>query len=72
MKPIQKGMLIGVAIAVVPVLLMGATNYEVQKASRYELHVTGDESRSYVLDTVTGETVYLKEGKRYTMKSQNY
>ena len=72
MKPIQKWMLIGVAIAVVPVLLMGATNYEVQKASRYELHVTGDESKSYVLDTQTGETVYLKGGVRYVMKNKNY
>jgi len=69
MKPMQKGMLIGVAIAVVPVFLMGATNYEIQKTNKFELHPVEDgysRPAAFVLNTETGEVYYQVEEKRFT------
>lgn len=68
MKPMQKGMLIGVAIAVVPVFLMGATNYEIQKTNKFELHPMKDGNgrpAAFVLNTETGETSYLVQKERW-------
>ena len=67
MKPIQKGMLIGVAIAVVPLFLMGATNYEIQKTNKFELHPfkVGNKQGAYVLNTETGEVFYQIQSRRY-------
>lgn len=68
MKPMQKGMLIGVAIAVVPVFLMGATNYEIHKTNKFELHPIENENgrpAAFVLNTETGETSYLIRDERW-------
>ena len=68
MKPIQKGMLIGVAIAVVPLFLMGATNYEIQKTNKFELHPfkLGNTPGAFVLNTETGEVFYQLAERRFT------
>ena len=71
MKPMQKGMLIGVAIAVVPVFLMGATNYEIQKTNKFELHPMKDGNgrpAAFVLNTETGEVYYQARNERYEPK----
>lgn len=68
MKPMQKGMLIGVAIAVLPVFLMGATNYQTQKTNKFELHPIENENgrpAAFVLNTETGETSYLIRDERW-------
>ena len=67
----QKGILVGVAIAVLPVFLMGATNYEIQKANKFELHpVKSSTGRpaAFVLNTETGEVFYQLREERFTTK----
>ena len=63
-----KGVLAGMAIVLIPALLMGNTQYEVQKQNVYEVHVqTGNEGpdiRGFLLNTVTGQTWYLNNGSR--------
>lgn len=71
MKPMQKGMLIGVAIAVVPVFLMGATNYEIQKTNKFELHTIRADNQNaaaFVLNTETGEVYYQERNARFEPK----
>ena len=63
-----EGVLVGIAIVLIPALLMGNTNYQVQKQNVYELHTTqhGERSNSqgFVINTVTGETWFLQNGFR--------
>ena len=71
MKPMQKGILVGVVIAVLPVFLMGATNYEIQKTNKFELHpVKNSVGRpaAFVLNTETGEVFYQVKEERFTTK----
>ncbi|MEJ6576125.1 MAG: hypothetical protein QNL35_06760, partial [Emcibacteraceae bacterium] len=54
-----KGVLAGMAIVLIPALLMGNTQYEVQKQNVYEFHMSDapdGNDEGFLLNTVTGDT----------------
>jgi|TARA_R110000796_G_scaffold173489_1_gene290451 hypothetical protein len=62
-----KGVLAGMAIVLIPALLMGNTQYEVQKQNVYEFHMTNaidKNAQGFLLNTVTGDTWYLNTDSR--------
>ena len=62
------GILLGIGVIVIPLILMGSTNYTNEKQNKFEIYVQPSVSgggsttplRGFLLNTETGETWYLK------------
>jgi len=60
------GIIIGICVIVLPLILMGTT-YTNEKQNKFEIHMSNGQmitTQGFLLDTETGETWYLVNGKK--------
>jgi hypothetical protein len=52
---LKTGILIGIGMIVIPLILMGTTNYTTEKKNKFELHNSLDYSGNLLLNTENGD-----------------